>query len=456
MDTTEVAPSPSQHTGATVAPWRLLIVRSPKHEAEGSNRFVNGDKPLVLGREGESLELDQDAQLSRFHCQVEAAGDGGFQVRDLGSTNGTWVNGKRIDTHPLEHGDVLRIGQHLLLYQELNAEHVDALIQERGEDSPIVGQSPQMALLRRRVADIGPHLASVLIFGETGTGKEVTAQALHRAFAAGATKPFVALNCSTLVETLTEADLFGHLKAAFDGAQARTGLFREADGGTLFLDEIGEMPLAVQAKFLRVLEEGTVRPLGSDRPLPARPRIVAATHKDLTKAQTEGHFRSDLYNRLRVHVVRVPPLRERRDDILPLAQAFLRQYAGGRRVELAVDAAELLLCSDWPGNVRELRTLIEAMATSGAELPAVVDAAEIRRHRDDGGVGSKPPSREILEKHRAVLELSRRPPRDKEELLRAARAFDHNVTRMAEHYTVDRKMIYKWRDKFGVASWLES
>jgi two-component system response regulator HydG len=202
----------------------------------------------------------------------------------------------------------------------------------------------------------------VLILGETGTGKELVARAIH-ASSARCDKRFVAVNCAALPEHLLESELFGHVKGAFTGANAsKTGLFAVADGGTLFLDEIGELPVAMQSKLLRVLQERTVRPVGSTSESPFDTRISAATNRDLVAAIEEGRFREDLYFRLDVLEVHLPPLRARGSDILLLAQHFLVQFAerDGKAVRgLSPEAAERLLSYPWPGNVRELQNCVE-------------------------------------------------------------------------------------------------
>jgi len=204
--------------------------------------------------------------------------------------------------------------------------------------------------------------STVLISGETGTGKEVVARAIHR-HGRRAKAPFVAVNCAAIPAELLESLPFGHVRGAFTSAFAdRTGSFQEAAGGTLFLDEIGDMDQAMQAKLLRVLQERVVTPVGG-RPVPIDVRVVAATHRDLPSAVRAGHFREDLYYRLGVVPLRLPPLRERLADIVPLAEHFLALAAGGREPKrLSSDAASRLLIHSWPGNVRELRNVMERVA----------------------------------------------------------------------------------------------
>jgi two-component system nitrogen regulation response regulator NtrX len=233
------------------------------------------------------------------------------------------------------------------------------LLEELARPGHLVGDSPAMESLRRLIARVGPSDAAVLITGETGSGKERVARALH--LASGRKGRFVAINCAAIPATLLESELFGHEKGAFSGATARRpGRFEQAHGGTLFLDEIGDMPLELQAKLLRALETKEVERLGATAPLSVDVRILAATHQELARAVKEGRFRQDLFFRLNVMPLPVPPLRERPEDILPLARAFAAEIAGPHvAVTLAPDAEAALRAYRWPGNVRELRNYVE-------------------------------------------------------------------------------------------------
>lgn len=245
----------------------------------------------------------------------------------------------------------------------------------------ILTQSPLMEALLSRAQRVAQGEASVLIQGESGTGKELLAQALHRA-SRRASKPFVAINCGAIPEPLLESELFGHKKGAFTGATAdHDGLFMAADGGTLFLDEIGDMPLALQVKLLRVLEAREVRAVGSTKTIPVDVRIISASHRDLQQAKADGAFREDLYYRLNVVTLRLPPLRERREDIPLLLGHFLKTLAlrYDRTVNaFSPDALELMIASPWPGNVRQLFNVVEqavALSTSDIVAPKVVEQA---------------------------------------------------------------------------------
>ncbi|MPT53126.1 sigma-54 dependent transcriptional regulator [Delftia sp.] len=230
------------------------------------------------------------------------------------------------------------------------------------DDGELVSDSEAMRQVFKRIGLAADSDATVLVLGETGTGKELVARALHRN-SARAERPFVAVNCAAIPADLMESELFGHVKGAFTGAVSdRAGRFREAQGGTLFLDEVGDMPLPTQAKILRALQEREITPVGASRALPVNVRIIAATHRDLPDAVRQGRFREDLWYRLQVVPVHLPPLRERLGDVLLLAEHFLRQGGGASPKRLGADAARLLLAHDWPGNVRELRNAMERAA----------------------------------------------------------------------------------------------
>jgi two-component system, NtrC family, response regulator GlrR len=245
----------------------------------------------------------------------------------------------------------------------------------------IITRSPRMEDLLRQAKLVADSDASVLIYGESGTGKELLARAIHRA-SPRRDQPFVAVNCGAIPEPLLESELFGHTRGAFSGAiQAHKGLFQAADGGTIFLDEIGDMPLALQVKLLRVLQEGELRPVGSTQSVPVDVRVISATHRDLDVQMTAGQFREDLYYRLNVVSLKLPSLADRREDIPLLATHFLRKVAERYKrpvPTLAPDAMALLVSAPWPGNVRQLLNLVEqsvALSTTGVVPASLVQSA---------------------------------------------------------------------------------
>ncbi|WP_457673117.1 sigma-54-dependent transcriptional regulator [Thiolapillus sp.] len=268
---------------------------------------------------------------------------------------------------PFDHEELLVvIGQILKQHRQERARQ--ALEQDVAETWPthgMIGESPAMQAVFQDIRKVAPTTASVLILGESGTGKELVARAIH-SHSPRRDAPFVTVNCAAIPENLVESELFGHVKGAYTGAeQARAGLIQSADGGTLFLDEIAELPLSIQARLLRVLQDGELRRVGSERTLRVDVRILAATNRNLQQMVDDGDFRSDLFFRLQVVELRLPPLRERGADLLLLAEHLLRKTCnrlGRPCMQFAPDALESLEAYHWPGNVRELENAIERAA----------------------------------------------------------------------------------------------
>jgi two-component system response regulator HydG len=277
-----------------------------------------------------------------------------------------------------------RAARHRHLGQEVERLRVEVDRARGGGD--LVGPSPAMAIVRDLVSRVAESDASVLITGETGTGKEVVARMIHEA-SPRSRSPFTALNCAAMPEALLESELFGHTKGAFTGALSdKPGLFARTNGGTIFLDEIGDMPAGLQPKLLRVLQERTARAVGGMTEIPIDVRVVAATNRDLEAAIEAGRFREDLYYRVNVVQLPLPPLRARTGDVLVLARHFIERFAAQshkRVVGLAPAAAERLVDYAWPGNVRELRNCMErAVALTRSEQIVVADLApKVREHR---------------------------------------------------------------------------
>jgi DNA-binding NtrC family response regulator len=275
----------------------------------------------------------------------------------------------------------------------------------------IVGSSAKIQDVLRMVSRLKDTRTPVLITGESGTGKELVARAIHFR-GSFANRPFVAVDCGSLVPTLIESELFGYERGAFTGAlKARTGLFQSADGGTIFLDEIGELPLEMQAKLLRVLQEKEVRPVGSNQRTRVDVRVIAATNRDLEQEYRAGTFRKDLYFRLNVVTVHVPPLRERRSDIPMLAHWFLERCVPGRSVQVTNAAMKSLLQYDWPGNVRELENCVERAVALGNQqtldvddLPPAIASTSQLQERDTAGSGSSLSTTDLEDIERTTIE----------------------------------------------------
>jgi two-component system response regulator HydG len=311
-----------------------------------------------------------------------------------------------------------------------------ALTETRRFDQ-MIGDSAPMQKLGALLSQIVDADASVLIMGESGTGKELVAAALHR-MGPRKTAPFVAINCAAMPEPLLESELFGHARGAFTDARAdRVGLFVRAEGGTLFLDEIGDMPLTMQAKLLRALQERKVRPVGGDREIAFDVRVIAATNRDLETAVAEQRFREDLYFRVNVIQVAVPPLRARGNDVLLLAQAFVEHFAArsAKKVTgIGTATAERLLSYQWPGNVRELQNAIEraVAVTQFAEIH-VDDLPERIRdyHASHIVIAAEDPS-----------ELSTMEEVERRYIARVMQAVGSNKTLAARVLGLDRKTLY--------------
>jgi DNA-binding NtrC family response regulator len=345
------------------------------------------------------------------------------RVRDLESTNGTWVNGLRVTTAELTPGAVLTLGRTQLRV---------AVADDR--TPTLVGDSEPMKKLRDLIATYAPTELAVLIIGETGTGKELVARAVHER--SGRKGAFIALNCGSIPKDLVESELFGHLAGAFTGASSLCrGVFAEADDGTLFLDEIGELPLSLQTRLLRVLEVGTIKPVGADKEVKVNVRVVAATHVDLGAAAGRGHFRSDLYYRLAAALLETPPLRARPSDMRALAERFLDADAPGYRLTDA--AIERLQLHSWPGNVRELKNVLSrAVALHGPVIDAqhlVIESARPADAHEVVPIGGRP----YTEIERDVLE-------------RAIRRFGGNKRAAAESLRIPKSTLCDKARRYGI------
>jgi DNA-binding NtrC family response regulator len=278
--------------------------------------------------------------------------DGAIEVRDCGSRNGTFLDGQLVTRSLASRGSLLRVGDTLLRIARLTQAWHPAAV-----EGPLCGGNA-MAPVRRLISLVARTELPVLILGETGTGKEVAARLMHSSSAR--TGPLIAVNCAALADALVDTELFGHVGGAFTGAaRGRKGLFAAAAGGTLFLDEVGELPLATQAKLLRVLEDGLVRPVGSESSYHVDVRILSATNRDLGRAVADGHFRADLLARLAAVEIRMPPLHDHVEDLPQICEYLL-----GRRGHLGTtvhpDALEALALYPWPQNVRELDGVLRA------------------------------------------------------------------------------------------------
>jgi DNA-binding NtrC family response regulator len=351
-----------RRTVSVVRPTQLTLRRALIQIVAGpaAERTFDLEGTARIGSSGIADVVVHDPKVSGLHCEVSI--DAEVRVRDLGSKNGTFIGSVRIREAFVSPGETIAVGD--TLFRIVPSEQsVDVPLHADDQFHGLVGSSAPMRALTARLAASAQSESTILIEGETGTGKERVADAIHSA-SRRAQGPFVVVDCGSLTVALTESELFGHERGAFTGAdQRRAGAFERARGGTVFLDEIGELPLALQPKLLRLLESRKVRRLGGQAEIPLDLRVVAATHQDLAVEVSRGRFREDLYYRLAVIKVRVPSLRERRDDIPQLASLFIRQLGADPGAYLTPTALAALVEHDWPGNVRELHNEIERAVT---------------------------------------------------------------------------------------------
>ena len=324
------------------------------------------------------------------------------------------------------------------------SDSVERLRSEVESHHEIVGSSFQIRQVVERLERVAPTDARVLIVGENGTGKELAARAVHH-LSDRSDGPFVEVNCAAIPSELIESELFGHVKGSFTGAVAdRAGKFEQADGGTLFLDEVGDMSLAAQAKVLRALEDGVVTRVGGSKPVEVDVRVVAATNKELDDEIDEGRFREDLFYRLNVVPVRIPPLRERRDDIPMLIQHFVERIAKHERVApkpFTEKAVERLRGLEWPGNVRELKNTVERLLilSSGDEVTAGDVESLVTAAAGDSGIGSELLSADTYSEFKDRAERAF--------ILQKLREYDWNVSETARQLDMPRSNLYKKIDK---------
>ncbi len=314
-----------------------------------------------------------DHTVSRRHAEVEGKTNG-YVIRDLDSTNGTFLNGVRVREAYLTPGSVIRLGQTEISFSPME-EHIEILKSVADRFGELVGSSSPMQEVYGILERIAPTDVIVLLEGETGTGKELAARAIH-SYSRRAGGPFVVFDCGAAATNLIESELFGHEKGAFtDAVKSRQGAFELADGGTIFLDEIGELSLDLQPKLLRALDQRETKRVGAEKPVPVTVRIISATNKDLEKEVKAGRFREDLFYRLSVVRVYMPPLRKRKEDIETITEYLLAGISTeiGKKVNsLSPEAAAALMSYSWPGNVRELKNVLgrAAALSDGGKIEA--------------------------------------------------------------------------------------
>jgi DNA-binding NtrC family response regulator len=430
------------------AGWSAVTAQTP----DGAKILAASEKfDLVISDvnlEAEETGLDLLRQLREQSPIILITGFGTLDAAVEATQEGAWD----FISKPFRVEDVIATASRALSSNQsqgtsdpVNAEALTS----RYESAGLVGRSPSMIELYKEIARVAPSRSTVLIVGESGTGKELVARAIHK-HSPRSGRPFIAINCGALTETLLETELFGHVRGSFTGAVGdRKGLWEEAEEGTLFLDEIGETSPAMQVKLLRALQEGEIRRVGASKTVVVNARVVAATNRDLEKEVKEGRFREDLFYRLSVVTLQVPPLRERRSDIPLLAERFARAAVEnvGRSLRFSEKVLGLLSAYDWPGNVRELENAVEraALHARGNEiveedLPAKLQSQEVRG-RTSSSRGSL---NAIFSDLPTLEELERR------YLVHVLEAVGGNRTRAAEVLNIDRRTLYRMAERFGI------
>jgi transcriptional regulator with PAS, ATPase and Fis domain len=408
----------------------------------GESVQMRPGRNIYFGSSPECEMTLTDKTVSRRHLMAAWEGEQ-VVLRDQGSTNGTFVQGSRFKEIAIGFGAEFKLGRTVIKYLP-EEEIVDPEPIDQSAFGHLIGGDTKMRQLFKLMQDVAVTEATVLIEGETGTGKELIASGIHYQ-SRRHDKLFVAQNCAALPENLLESELFGHKKGSFTSADAdKKGLFEIADGGTLFLDEVGEMPLSLQAKLLRTLQEGTIRPVGSTSEKQVDVRILCATNRDLAAEVEKGAFRQDLFYRLMVFPIRLPPLRERREDIPLLAEHFLARYVQEYRrhiAGLAQEALDALANYAWPGNIRELENEIQRLVIQ-AEPGAWIDVSDLspQIRKVEGTLSRIAPKKGTLKEMMDQVERWL--------ITEALRDNDNNKTRTAQILGITREGLHKKLSKW--------
>jgi DNA-binding NtrC family response regulator len=442
-----IPPAPPPATDLPIPRLELTVTREAGASCDRTIT-VEGHRVRIGSQQGNEVVVE-DRKVSRFHCSL-SAGPKGWTLTDTGSLNGTYANGARIRDADLPRGAKfeLHLGESVLSIREIGPSsqtHLPAL-SSFGE---LYGQSVAMRRVYEVLDRVARSEATVLIQGESGTGKELATHAIvHRGSRADG--PFVTVDASAISPTLIESELFGHAKGAFTGAdRERKGAFEAADGGTVFLDEIGEMPLDLQPKLLRALEAREIRRVGETRARPVDVRVIAATNRDLEREVNRSRFRGDLYFRLSVVTVQLPPLRERLEDLPLLIQALLDSMGALDRACLFTPAVlDELRARDWPGNVRELRNFVERAVIMGAAdfVPARTEpmaaSGDASSEAEVGKTDIEEPFKVAKERIIASFERAY--------LTRLLGWAEGNVSRAARKAKLDRMYLRRLAQRYGL------
>jgi DNA-binding NtrC family response regulator len=436
----------TMQSNAIELPGLFVVVKPPSGP---SVEAPLGIAPIVVGTGADCDLVVADPRVSRRHCMLTLT-ESGIVLADLHSKNGLYHGGLRLVEAVLTPGKRVHLGGSTLWVRQRGEPSVVAL-SASASFGQALGGAVAMRALFATMERVAATAETILLLGESGTGKELIARAIHDR-SPRARGPFVVFDCGAVVPSLVEAELFGHARGAFTGAdRARTGLFAEAQGGTLFIDELGELPIDVQPKLLRALESRSVRPVGATDLVRVDVRVVAATHRDLHARVASGAFREDLYYRLAVVEARIPPLRERKDDIPLIVERFLAEMTPARTLDdLPPNTLDLLQAHHWPGNVRELRNTVARLVLF-PQLGAEAISGPPSQERPGAGPPSiaPPPADPITHLPlRQARELA--VERFEREYL-AAKLREHggSVKRTAEAMGVTRQLVHRLMVRHG-------
>jgi DNA-binding NtrC family response regulator len=424
------------------------------------------DQPAVtLGAMDDNDVVVDDDTVSRYHCRIYQD-DNSYLIEDLGSTNGTFVNRVRVREAFLKPGCTLTVGKTDIRFQSLD-ERLEIQPVNRDRFGHIVGKSLRMREIFGILEKIAPTGVTVIIEGETGTGKEVVARTTHEQ-SPRANKPFVVFDCGAVPENLIESELFGHEKGSFTGAiMARQGLFELAQGGTIFLDELGELSLDLQPKLLRALEQREIRRVGANKPIKIDVRVIAATNRNLAEEVKAGRFREDLFYRLSVVRLILPPLRDRKEDIPLLARHILKRGLfnkdgdGRPRVKgVSREALDATMNYAWPGNVRELVNVVErACAYSEGEYITLEDLPDqisgigiVRRRPGPDAKTARDKIDQAVEKPFKVAKEEWVSSFERDYIVNLLKRNSFNISHAAREADIDRKYFRKLMKKYGIES----
>ncbi len=406
------------------------------HHQDRDRSVVLSTRHVRIGTSPANDIVLTDPHASRFHCEIRLT-DEGYLLRDLGSTNGTRVGEIEVKEGRIHPGAVVVVGETSIRFSANDGRPEEIAASSEDHFGNVVGRVVRMREVFGVLERIAPTELTVLLAGETGTGKDVIARAIH-ARSGRANGPLVVFDCAAVAPTLIENELFGHVKGAFTGATMdAVGAFERANGGTLLLDEIGELSLELQPKLLRALEQRTVRPVGASKEVPIDVRIIAASHRNLERQVKQGTWRQDLFFRVSVVTVEIPPLRQRMDDLPMLVDSFVAQ--AGKKMRVSPETVRILSAYEWPGNIRELRNVVESAV-------ALADGDVLEpRHLVFFAPNNKEPSLSGLELAGKSLETIERAA-----IVQTLDRLKGNKTQAAKALGISTSTIYEKVKKYGI------